>query len=378
MNMSYEGLKMTIDENSAALSHGTKTTIEIAGTDLVFRSVKLDADNPTGSQIAKAAGFKMDQHPYIYQWRQDGDLEDIRPNENADLHNGSRFIVAESDRTHRITVDDEQFDWPAPVISGGVLRKLGKVSPDKAIFFERQDEPDRLVGDNDLVNLDAEGVEEFKSGKPPTWKLKVQDVQVEFDVPIVTVTEALTKAGFATTGWIIILKVAGQPKRQLAITDAVDLSTPGIEKIRLTPNEINNGEARPAPRRDFSLLDTDEAHLDRLGLVWETDESTGKRYLFIHGYPVPSGYTISSTTLALLIPPTYPHAQIDMFYVHPPLVKSTGAVIPATQSKATIRGLQFQRWSRHRGTCSQWNPRTDNVITHLALVESAIAKEVGA
>ena len=368
---------MTHQDNSTALSRGNKTTIEIASTDMVFRQVELDTDSPTGGQIAKAAGFKVDQHPYIYQWRQDGDLEDIRPTEEADLGQGKRFLVAESDRTHRITVDDEQFDWPAPVISGYALRKLGKVPAGKVIFFERENEPDRLVGDNDLVNLDAEGVEEFKSGKPPVWKLKVQDVQVEFDVPMVTVTEALTKAGFALTGWIITLKVAGQPKRQLAITDSVDLSTPGIEKIRLTPNEINNGEAQPASRRDFALLDSDEAYLDSLGLVWETEGSAKKRYLIIHGYAVPAGYTVSMTTLALVIPPTYPHAQIDMFYVHPPLVRSTGAIVPAAQTKLDIRGLPFQRWSRHRGPGSRWDPRTDNVITHLALVESAIAKEVG-
>lgn len=367
---------MTTEENSAALARGKKTTIEIAGTDLAFRSVKLDTDSPTGSQIAKAAGFNADQHPYIYQWRPDGDLEDIRPTEEADLDNGTRFLVAESDRTHRITVDDEQFDWPAQIISGAVLRKLGKVPAGKVIFFERTDEPDRLVGDGDLVNLDAEGVEEFKSGKPPTWKLKVQDVQVEFDTPSVTVTEALTKAGFALTGWIITLKVAGQSKRQLAITDTVDLSTPGIEKIRLTPNEINNGEARAAPRRDFALLDADEAYLDSLGLVWETEGSTGKRHLIIHGYEVPAGYTVARTTLALVIPPTYPHAQIDMFYVHPPLARATGAIVPAAQTTLAIRGLPFQRWSRHRGAASPWNPRTDNVITHLALVESAIAREV--
>jgi hypothetical protein len=42
-----------------------------------------------------------------------------------------------------------------------------------------------------------------------------------------------------------------------------------------------------------------------------------------------------------------------------------------------VGGVTFQTWSRHRGVGSKWNPRHDNVVTHLALVESALAKEVG-
>ncbi|MBY3102238.1 hypothetical protein HFO69_31820 [Rhizobium laguerreae] len=61
----------------------------------------------------------------------------------------------------------------------------------------------------------------------------------------------------------------------------------------------------------------------------------------------------------------------------PPLHRSTGVAIPATEAKQLIRGLPFQRWSRHRGAIAPRNPRRDNVVTHLALVESALLKEVG-
>ncbi|WP_410001352.1 E2/UBC family protein [Rhizobium leguminosarum] len=54
-----------------------------------------------------------------------------------------------------------------------------------------------------------------------------------------------------------------------------------------------------------------------------------------------------------------------------------GAAIPATEATQLVAGLPFQRWSRHRGSIAPWNPRQDNVVTHLALVESALLKEVG-
>lgn len=366
----------TVDD--AAHGRGTnQSSIEVAGTDLVFRAVAVPTNSPTGGQIAKAAGFAVDQHPYVLQWRRDGDLEDIRPQEDADLGNGTKFIVAESSNSNRITIDDEQVDWPADVITGAVVRKLGKIPADKDIYLEREDDPDRLVNDTDMIRIKGDGVEEFKSRQQTkTWKLDVQGKRIVSAAPVITVVDALTQAGFDPNAWIIILKVQGERKRQLEVGESIDLRTPGIERIRLTVKDVNNGEARTAPRRDFALLEVDEQYLDALGLVWET-EGAGKRWLIIHDYPLPASYSASKVTLALHIPPTYPQAQIDMFYVYPVVQLKGGRAIPAAQTLKDIRGLSFQRWSRHRGPGSKWNPSADNVVTHLALVETAIAKEVG-
>lgn len=368
---------MTTNDNNAALAHGHNAiAIEVAGTDLVFRRVPLDTDTPTGGKIAKASGFTGDQHPYVLQWREDGDLEDIRTHEQAELSKGLRFIVAESSNSNRITIDDDQYDWPADVISGAVVRKLGKVPGDRLIFLEREDEADRQVLDTDVVPIKRNGVEEFKSRKA-VWELIVQGVRVQSNVPEIVAADALHKAGFEDAdAWIITLKVEGQPKRQIVPTDVIDLRTAGIEKVRLTPKQVDNGEARSAPRLDFDLLPVDHAYLDNLGLIWETVVEGEHRWLVISEFPVADGYQVSKVKLALLVPQPYPQAQIDMFHVSPALTKIDGGVIPNLMDQV-IRGVTFQTWSRHRGQESAWNPRRDNVVTHLALVESAIAKEVG-
>ena len=252
---------------------------------------------------------------------------------------------------------------------------LGKVGADKSVFLERTDKSDSLIEANDLVDLDAPGVETFISRKR-VWKLNVQGVILEVPVPSIVVREALIEAGFnPDQGWLIFLKVAGQAKRPVELTDTIDLTTPGIEKLRLTPKEVNNGEAPQAPRREFDLLEADDRHLDALGLRWETVVDAGRRWLLIHDYPVPAGYTAKRTLLALEVPPTYPGAQIYGFYAFLPLALASGRAIPSTQMRGTIHGQEYHGWSRNRGA-TPWNPALDNVATQLALVDTALAKEV--
>ncbi|MCS4092640.1 multiubiquitin domain-containing protein [Rhizobium sp. BK176] len=358
-------------------TNAEKITIEIAGTDLVFHIHDPETERPTGGKIAKLAGFAEGQHPFVLQWKNDGDFEGLRPQEEADLSKGKKFIVALADAANRILIDGNELDWPADEISNDAIRKLGRIPDGKLIYLERQDESDLLVGNGDTIKIRKNGVEKFRSREPKTWELNVQGVTIMSNTPTISVVDALTRAGFDPNVWIIVLRVQGQPKRQLEIGDTIDLTTPGIEKVRLTAKDVNNGEARSAPRQDFPLFEVDEEYLDSLGLLWETRVDGKFRWLIIRGYTVPQGYTVSSTTLALHLPASYPEAQIDMFYVNPPLQLASGGAIAATESSQAIGNTSFQRWSRHRGAGSVWNPLKDNVITHLALVESAIAKEVG-
>lgn len=363
-------------------SEGESTThrefIDVADASLAYRQVPIDDLTPTGAQLAIAAGFKSVEGVSVLQVLATGELEDIRPNENVDLRQiGRRFVIVESDRAYRLTIDGQRFDWPCRIVSGGLLRNLGQLTADRIIFLSRQDQPDRLVNDLDLVDLDAPGVEEFRSRKL-TWKLEVQGVKLDIPAPTVVVREALILAGFnPDQGWQIFLKVSGQPKQEVQLTSEIDLRTQGIEKLRLTPKDVINGEVLVQPSRDFDLLEIDEIHLNRLGHRWETIIEVNRRWLLLHDYPLPSGYTVEHTSLALEVPPNYPGAQIYGFYTNPPLALSSGRTIESTQLRGALLGTEYHGWSRNRGAGGQWNPALDNVGTHLILVDAAIAKEAG-
>jgi hypothetical protein len=205
------------------------------------------------------------------------------------------------------------------------------------------------------------------------WKLNIQGVIIESPNPEIVVRQAIKQAGFSPdTPWIIVLKVMGEPKREVDLSFVINLRHKGIEKLRLTPRQINNGEMTAGRRVDFALLPQDVEHLDHLGLRWETLIDGGRRWFILRNYPVPHGYRSPLADIAIEVPVSYPGAQLDMFYCHPPLALNSGAAISQTQSIETITALPFQRWSRHR----QWDPARDTLATHLALVDESLRREV--
>lgn|SRR5690606_29256468 len=210
--------------------------------------------------------------------------------------------------------------------------------------------------------------------KEPPWRLNVQGVKVESDEPKILVRRAIKLAGFnPDTGWIIVLKTTDGPKKEVGLDDVIDLRHPGIEKLRLTPRQIDNGEAIAPRRCDFALLPQDEVLLSAMGARWETALDGGRRWLLIYGYVLPAGFSAHAIDIAIEIPISYPGAQLDMFYCNPRVTLASGANIAQTEHTETIFGVAYQRWSRHR----PWDSTRDTLATHLALVDSSLSREVG-
>ena len=372
---------MTADASSTA--EAGHETIKIAGLSLTFHDVAISSETLSGAQISVASGFETEHESTILKILPNGELEEVRPDDVVALCDSTRkFVIVRSDRSYKLMINGVWFDWPWRVISGGQLRKLGQVPAKMEVYLNLPDHVERVIHEHDLVDLNTPGVEAFKT-RQRQWKLNVQGVILDVHEPTIVVRQAIKDAGFEPNkSWIIILRVRGEAKREVDLDFVIDLRTPGIEKLRLTPKEVNNGDAPSAPCRQFDLLETDEGFLNGLGLFWETIvdnmvANKSRRWLLIHKYPVPAGFTVEHTLLGLEIPLTYPGAQIDMFYTSPPLTLKSGRAIDRTQVSATILDTLFNGWSRHRGAMSQWKPASDNVSTHLALVESAMAKETG-
>lgn len=129
-------------------------------------------------------------------------------------------------------------------------------------------------------------------------------------------------------------------------------------------------------RRDFQLPAVDERWLDAAGRPWEAAVENQSRWLLIHEFPVPDGYTVARVSVALSLAATYPDTQIDMVYFRPALDRRDGRAIHAPAAQ-TILGEQWQRWSRHRTPENPWRAGEDDVSTHMALVLDWLRKELG-
>lgn len=130
-------------------------------------------------------------------------------------------------------------------------------------------------------------------------------------------------------------------------------------------------------RRQFRLPPDDEGHLDSLGRPWETIIDGALRWLIVHDWLVPAGYTSEQVRVALLVPAGYPDVQLDMAYVEPALARRDGRAIGALAPQQ-IEGRPWQRWSRHRTPQNPWRPGIDDVASHLVLVDYWMQRELGA
>lgn len=127
-------------------------------------------------------------------------------------------------------------------------------------------------------------------------------------------------------------------------------------------------------RRQFSLPEFDELHLDSLGLPWEAIASDGGQWVLIHSFPVAPGYNHTQASVAIRVETGYPDAALDMVYVHPALARCDGQAI-GTLCPMVLDGKEYQRWSRHRTPENPWRPGEDSLETHLMLVKHWFERE---
>jgi len=128
-------------------------------------------------------------------------------------------------------------------------------------------------------------------------------------------------------------------------------------------------------RKDFELLDQDRLFLDGLDKKWEAIND-GSKWILIHDFVLPDGYTENTVTLAIRIEAGYPMGPLDMMYVYPQIQRKDGKQIVAADVFQALDQKQFQRWSRHRTTDNPWVFGQDSIETHYYLIEEAFNLEL--
>jgi hypothetical protein len=151
----------------------------------------------------------------------------------------------------------------------------------------------------------------------------------------------------------------------------VCFTDPGIEKFKTIPLDQTEGSEI---RKDFTLLEEDEAYLNSLNLVWEAANLGSEKWVLLQNYSLPEGYNVSKAILAIRIIGGYPTAGLDMVYFHPALHRIDGQAITAL-SDLQLDGKVFQQWSRHRTIVNPWRAEIDNISTHIPLADFWLSNE---
>jgi hypothetical protein len=228
------------------------------------------------------------------------------------------------------------------------------------------------VADDEVVDLEEYANAGKAIPKARHYRIRIDKTKYVVDVPSMTGRQLLLLAGKKPPErFRIDEKLKGGQTREIGLDEPVDFTKPGVERFMTLPRDQTDGEIR----RQFSLPKEDVEHLQARLLLWETISTGGEQWLILHDFPVPSGFSSSLAQVGIFITPGYPTAPLDMAYFCPPLVRNDGKEIPGLAQQA-LDGKTWQRWSRHRSNENPWRPGEDSIVTHLALVEWWLEREL--
>ncbi len=204
------------------------------------------------------------------------------------------------------------------------------------------------------------------------YRIRIDKEKYLVGVPSMTGRQLLLLAGKnPPERFRIDQKLRGGHTKEVGLCESVDFTHPGVEKFMTIPKDQTDGELR----KQFSLPEEDTEHLIARDLPWETIIEGGGQWLILHDFRVHRGYNTDTVSVAVNITPGYPTAPLDMVYFYPSLSRTDGKAISATASQG-LDGKTWQRWSRHRTNENPWRPGEDSIVTHLALVEWWLEREL--
>lgn len=226
--------------------------------------------------------------------------------------------------------------------------------------------------DDDIIDIEWCTLNDHTPPKGKKYRIKIDRESFMVNQECMTGREILILAGKTPTErFQLRQKFKGGKVVTIAYDYVVCFTESGIEKFKTLPLDQTEGEV---PRRDFNLIDEDEAYLESLGLIWETANLQNALWVFIHNYALPQGYSASDATLAVRMSSGYPTSQLDMVYFYPALSRKDGQPIGGL-SLAQIDSKNFQQWSRHRTIANPWRPDIDNLSTHVPLADAWLLLE---
>lgn len=102
-----------------------------------------------------------------------------------------------------------------------------------------------------------------------------------------------------------------------------------------------------------------------------TPQGGGWAFLTFKKFPLPAGYNKTHTELLIKVPPGYPAAKLDMFWVDADLqIQNNGQPREGCQ----IENVAGKNWLRYSWHVNEWNPGRDNLRRFLSTVRTRLKR----
>lgn len=144
----------------------------------------------------------------------------------------------------------------------------------------------------------------------------------------------------------------------IPLQDVLFLQSQGDDEVIANDTQITlkNGShlhSQPPADYGFGQAELAEAGIDcaRAAIHEQVD---GWSFLVISDYKLPEGFEPQTVDLLIKLPPAFPDAQPDMFWVHP-AVKTGAGVLPRATCTENLLGNNWQRFSWHL-KAGAWQP----------------------
>lgn len=158
----------------------------------------------------------------------------------------------------------------------------------------------------------------------------------------------------------------------IPLNDVLFLQRPGEDEV--VPNDTkitlkNGDQLHSQPPADYGL---GPALLAAAGIATERavlhSEAGGWQFLVISDFELPRGFEPDRVELLIKLPPGFPDAAPDMFWVYPAVRTATGNV-PRATSNEHLLGKNWQRFSWHLAA-GAWKPGISELRDFLRCVYS--------
>ena len=226
----------------------------------------------------------------------------------------------------------------------------------------------------EVVEIEIFAIEEKPLPRARHYVIRVDKEKVTVDRPEITGAEILEKVKKTPAQFKLYEHRRHHQPRLIQPDEVVRLHAHHIERFTTMPKDTTEGLGSVSLSQTFELPEAECRYLDRLGLTWECIREGGASLAHCPRVANTRGYNHRQVDLALMIPPLYPDAQIDMVYFKPFLARTDGRAIQ-NLTECVIQRERWQRWSRHRTQQNPWRCGVDDVASHLALVDEWLRRE---